>query len=189
MLTRIINRFLFQKKTSYTFLIQSLTDKLSRIKDPRVLAEAIVTFLTDPEKSSYYDTENRLKRVAFKDGKTIAYIGGVISKITEADLSRYIFDIKTNLDGSIISNLTQYVAPDGAIYRYEEGAISQVAGSKLEIVSILYNAERRVKEIHEITPKSLLIDYNKLHILCSVNSCSTWYILNKCNFPKIIPVS
>ena len=31
----------------------------------------------------------------FTDGKTVEYAGGVISKITEADTSQFIFDIKT----------------------------------------------------------------------------------------------
>lgn len=45
LLTQLTNRFLFQKKTAYTSLIQTLTDKLAKIRDSQTLAEEIADFL------------------------------------------------------------------------------------------------------------------------------------------------
>lgn len=45
-LTRLTNRFLFQKKTAYTQLVHTLTQKLARIKDSASLAGEITDFLT-----------------------------------------------------------------------------------------------------------------------------------------------
>jgi signal transduction histidine kinase len=45
-LTRMTNRFLFQKKTTYAELVQTLTEKLSQIKDTESIAGEITDFLT-----------------------------------------------------------------------------------------------------------------------------------------------
>ncbi|MCX5712635.1 MAG: hypothetical protein NTY47_06175, partial [Candidatus Omnitrophica bacterium] len=78
----------------------------------------IETIVTDSEKTSHYDSNNRLTKVKFNTGKIIEYNSGIISKITENDLSQYIFEIKTNLDSTISSDLSRYIAPDGTVYRY-----------------------------------------------------------------------
>jgi signal transduction histidine kinase len=78
LLTRLTNRFLFQKKAAYTMLIQTLTDKLSNIREPQSLAAETVDFLTnhmaldwaafylsDPESMRF--TLRALKGISFHD--------------------------------------------------------------------------------------------------------------------------
>ncbi|GEM_PF-2233959 len=47
LLTALTNRFLFQKKASYTALIQTLTDNLANTRDVGQLADGVAHFLTD----------------------------------------------------------------------------------------------------------------------------------------------
>lgn len=45
-LTHLTQRFLFQKKTAYVDLIQSLTDQLTEVRDAQIISDQIVDFLS-----------------------------------------------------------------------------------------------------------------------------------------------
>lgn len=47
LLTRVTQRFLYQKKMAYTLLIQSLTNRLANVRDEPALAGEIIDFLTE----------------------------------------------------------------------------------------------------------------------------------------------
>ena len=103
----------------------------------------IEIILTDSDKTSRYDSNNRLTRVEFNTGKTIEYNSGVISKITELDNSTFIFDIKNNPDNTITSSLSQYVAVNGTAYRYSIDSSSSLISVVVEKNGLIatYNKE------------------------------------------------
>ena len=127
------------------------------------------TTLTDPQKTAIYGSDNKLQKVVYNNGETIAYQSGVILSITEADLSVVTFDIKTNLDGGVTSSLLQYLAANGDIYRYkegEDGSLTSVTVEKEGMVAT-YDKDGKLvsltKDGQEVSPEDIVqarTDYN-----------------------------
>ena len=92
----------------------------------------IGTTLTDSQKTSIYGSDNKLEKVIYNDGKTIEYQSGVISKITEADKGQFTFAITNNPDGTFVSTLSQYTAPDGTIYKYSVDQNKSISAVTIE---------------------------------------------------------
>ncbi|MDP3790663.1 MAG: LamG-like jellyroll fold domain-containing protein [Candidatus Omnitrophota bacterium] len=85
------------------------------------LGDVVETTLTDPEKTSRYDPNNRLKKVEFNTGKTIGYDGGILSWVTDVDGKTYVYKKETtNIDGNITYavSLENIIGQDGSIYYY-----------------------------------------------------------------------
>ncbi|MFA5143946.1 MAG: LamG-like jellyroll fold domain-containing protein [Candidatus Omnitrophota bacterium] len=123
------------------------------------ILEAIVT---DDEKVSYYDSDDRLEKVVFNNGRLLEYDSGIISRITESDLTQYLFDITENPDGTFTaayngpaSDAVPYarieydecrvvkkaVKSDGTELEYSGGLLTGVADESGVIASCLYDLD------------------------------------------------
>ncbi|MEI6862829.1 MAG: hypothetical protein WCK38_00300, partial [Candidatus Omnitrophota bacterium] len=62
----------------------------SYIKDDA--GNILETILTDPEKTSYYDNDNKLTKVIFNNGKIIEYDNGILSRAVDTDGTTYLYE-------------------------------------------------------------------------------------------------
>ncbi|UCD55693.1 MAG: hypothetical protein JSV93_02590, partial [Candidatus Omnitrophota bacterium] len=87
------------------------------------------TILTDSEKITYYDSEERLKKVEFNSGKIIEYNNGVLSKVTDEDGKIYIYEeTEEILDNETVYTvkLKEIIDTKNNIFRLENDNIVEI---------------------------------------------------------------
>ncbi len=84
--------------------------------------DVIETIITDPEKSSHYDSNNDLVKVVFNDGETVEYSSGFLYRITAADGKVYTYEVvQTGVDECETHLKT--IESAGIIYHLEDNNI------------------------------------------------------------------
>ncbi|MDP3730679.1 MAG: hypothetical protein Q8R14_04040, partial [Candidatus Omnitrophota bacterium] len=113
-------------------LVESVVYPNSRVTAYSYIKDAqnniVETILTDSDKESRYDANNRLKKAVKSDGTTIQYENGLLSSIEKPDGSAYTF-IKKEIVGwdgtsELVVTLSQYKDKFGNLYDYQDGVFS-----------------------------------------------------------------
>ena len=99
----------------------------------------IEIILTDTEKVCHYDSDNKLTKVIFNDGKTIEYDNGIITKATDEDGTVYTYDTTESTQGGVteyLAKLKTIVDSSGVKYDITDSNITGVELSDKTITDL-----------------------------------------------------
>ncbi|MDD5174666.1 MAG: hypothetical protein PHV48_07595, partial [Candidatus Omnitrophica bacterium] len=140
----------------------------------------IETILTDPEKTSYYDSDNRLTKVEFGTGKTIEYDNGVLSKAIDTDGTAYLYETTEVTQDDVteyVAKLKTIISVSGVRYDINDNNIESIDLSDRSLSNFSLDGSGRIinGEMDYLDGTRILVEDYKIKELTDTNGIKTIY--------------